>query len=682
MKLLSDLKTWSAAQFVAGAILVLALILGGILATSSSTANWPYNLFMAALPVAAYLTYALFRPFPNVAADDSATQVYRFENCVLDPVGREIRFEGRPVEMQPRVFDLVEYLVRERGRAVGKDELFEKVWPSVVVTEGSLTQSVKRARSIFRDNGISVELIKTVHSHGYRFDAEVEKVAGDGQATSVGTNISMAERLHWRPLVWSMIFGVGLAALGLWRAESVPALEQSIDANSIVVLPFENLTADESFDWFPDGMTETLSQALAGVNGLKIIGRASASKFRGTNTPHSEIGVQLNVANVVEGSVQRSAEMLRITARLVSTVDGSVLWSQTYNREFGDIFEIQDDIARSCVEQLETAFASQLANVHRRQQDPRAYEFFLKAVHQRGLRNADSLARASALFESALQIDPLYKEALLGLANTKFQRATMGSIPRELSFNEAVALIRQALSIDSEYSEAYVQLAEIQHRHYWQFEQARKTFEKAMALHPGNAEAHSAYGRFLSKIGEFEDAVLEATIARDLDPLSAGANASLAIRLIRVNALPAAREVLDQMHEQFPENGDLPWLESLWNLRNQSYAEVLSRIADEEYEYLRLSISAIAYHHLGRTEQARTALDRLIAIDADGATFQIAEVFAQWRQPDSAFDWLDRAFAKGDPGLAELLSSASFEPIYDDPRFGALLAKVGLPTLK
>jgi TolB-like protein/Tfp pilus assembly protein PilF len=454
-------------------------------------------------------------------------------------------------------------------------------------------------------------------------------------------------------------------------------------ANSLVVLPFSNLTSDEEFSWFSDGLTETLSQALTRVNGLRVIGRASANRFRDSEEALKSIAAQLNVAHAIRGSVQKDDAALRITASLIRVDDQYVLWSDTYDRNLDEIFEVQDDITSSIVRRMEVVLAKDLAvpTESGRSLDPEAYQIILRAHQLRSQRTKTSLAASDEMYREALSIEPNSKEALLGLSGTITQRATMGFLPREQSYSDAVALIHQALAIDENDAAAYLDLAEIQHRHFWNFDEARANYEKAMTLNDGDANTRSAYARFLSHVGEFDGALKEARIARELNPLSSSANSSLVLRLIRAGGLEEAAEILAEMHKQFPENGDLPWLNAMWQMKNRAYQDVLSWISQEEFDYLRLSISAIAYHHLGRTVQAVRALEELIATDAEGAAFQIAEVFAQRGMPDDAFLWLDRALAAGDPGLAELLSAETLIPLYDDPRFNELLTKVGLPTI-
>ncbi len=605
-----------------------------------------------------------------------AQRSYRIGPCTIDAGAREVRFADVVVDVQPRVFDLVCYLIDHRDRAVGKDELLDNVWPNVVVSESSLAQSVKRARDIFRQNGMD-DVIRTVHSRGYRFvAADVEELAPTATEPTVDNPPRRAAVL-WAAAVVTVV----VALLALWPQLQTPATGGSSPQNTLVVLPFEDLTGDEVASFFPEGLTDTLSNALSRVNGLRVIGRASAAGFTGSEESLSDFADRLNVANAIMGSVQKSGEQLRITASLIRVADDSVLWSQTYDRKWDDVFDVQDDVAHSIVERMEALLAAELSGYEAATavDSGEAYQLWLRANQLQSRRTEASLAAATELYRETLRIDPNYAAAWLGLAGNSYQRATLGSLPREEGFPRAVEYARRTLTLDSNNAAAHVLLAELQHRYFWDFDEAQASFEKAFEINPENAETLSAYSRFLSKIGAFDRAVEIAREARALNPLSQSAGASLVLRLLRVGESKAAAGVLEEMRAQQPDNGDLPWLESLWHLERGDYQDALQRIVEDDFAYIRLSISAIALEKLGRSAEAQAALDELIRTDGDGATFQIAAVYAQWGDADEAFAWLEKAYSHGDPGLAELHSSAHFKPVQSDPRFAELLDKVGLP---
>lgn len=677
------LLTYAVGCFV---ILQLLDILLEPLAIPLIAIRWTMLLMLGTAPILA-LVVALRNPrapFANTIAQelDEETAIFQVGNAELDTAARQIRFNKKAVDVQPKVFDLIELLVRARERVVSKDELFDVIWPAVVVSEASLTQTIKRARDLFRQNGFDCDVIRTVSRKGYQFDYPVTGVIHEQNR-----NFS-----RWLTIVMPTGLVTTLSAvLALLILSSsdiqnpVPAIEDETTANSLVVLPFSNLTSDEAFSYFSDGLTETVANSLTTVNGLRVIARASAFSFRGTEDDFATIGNELNVAHVVQGTVQRDADNLRITAKLVRVRDGYQTWTQVYNRRFDDIFSIQDEISRSIVQQMSSSLTASLIlpgsaiSTVSSPEYSEAYRLLLLGRELRRNGSGGDLLAAEAEYRKALELRPDYPEALVALSDVIRYRTVTGDLARESGFSDALSLASRAIRIDPDYAEAYVQLGEIQHRHFWAFEEAAASYAKAIELNPGSASAHSAYSRFLSKSGEFAAAVNEARVALDLDPRSSSSATSLAIRLTRARELDEARRVIDEIHTRYPDLADLPWLETNWHIRNQTYSEALQWITLEELDYLRLSLSAVSLFYLERSEQARLALEDLIESDPEGAAFQIAEVYAHWNEPDLAFEWLEKAFSLGDPGMAEMYSSVNLENLYSDTRFFQLASRVGLP---
>lgn len=612
--------------------------------------------------------------------DDNASR-FALGKAQIDLATRQIYFEGETADVQPKVFDLIEYLIRTRDRVVSKDELFDAIWPSVVVSEASLTQLIKRARNLFREHGFETDIIRTVSRKGYQLDYPV---------TSVGQTLPETARPWLAAVVPTLLVsGIALVFVLLIMLPAAPVSSPTsvtIPDNSLAVLPFTDLSPASDFGYFADGLTESVTDTLTRVRGLRVIASTSAFTARDNNLLPGAIEQQLRVGHIVEGSVQRNGDNLRISARLVRLADGSQLWSQIYNRQLDDIFSLHDDISGTIVEQMSgiltasldipTQAIAPIAN----SLDSEAYRLLLQGRELRRDGSTQALEQAELLFRQALDLKPDYAEAMVALADSIRLRAVVGELPRESSFSEALSLANQALVLQPDSADALLQIGEIQHRHFWNFEDAETSYRQAIAINPGSAAAHSAYSRFLSKAGRQNDAVNEARIALDLDPLSSSAGSSLTIRLIRGAALDEARQELDAFKAKHPDHYDIPWLEANWHIANSTYTQALQNIALEELDYLRLSLSAIALHYLGRTAQAQQALDELIATDADGAAFQIAEVYAHWQDIDAAFDWLDRAFRQGDPGLAELYSSVNLANLYADPRFVELASQIGLPS--
>ena len=676
------LLTYSVGCFV---LLQVIDILQQPLGLPSASIRWLILIILALAPLligtVAWLGFRAQQLGSERGSAESGQVLFQFGTATLDTASRRIAFNGETAEVQPKVFDLIEYLLRARDRVVSKDELFDEIWPSVVVSEASLTQSIKRARDLFRQHGFEEDVIRTVSRKGYQFDYPVTASAASPPQTrpSVGKLVVLPTAI-----VTAISLGLGLAILQ--REDASPDYPPSdINNHSLAVLPFSNLSADAEFSYFSDGLTETITNSLTRVRGLRVIATASSFRLRDADEDLGELGRQLRIGYLVQGSVQQANEQLRITARLVRVQDGTQLWSHIFNRQLDDVFSVHDDIARAVAQQMAAILAASLnlpaaaPTLTKNSNDSEAYRLLLRSRALRKSPSSDSLQTADSLLRQALQLKPNYAEALVALADVNRLRATRGDLPREKAFSDALKLARNALAINPELSDALIQIGEIQHRHFWEFEGAAETYQRAIELNPGSAPAHSAYSRFLAKSGDQETAVKEARIALDLNPLSVNAPASLTIRLIRANDLPAARQMLDNFKGRHPDHADTPWLETNWHIRAGSYNDALQWVALEELDYLRLSLGAVALHKLGRIAQAEEALAELVATDAEGAAFQIAEVYAQWQQPDKAFEWLDRAYSQGDPGIVELYSSVNLASLYSDARFPKLADRIGLP---
>jgi TolB-like protein/Tfp pilus assembly protein PilF len=463
----------------------------------------------------------------------------------------------------------------------------------------------------------------------------------------------------------------------VWRVESprlIPA--EPILAKAVAVLPFEDLTQDKELSFFSTGLSDAINDALLRSGQWTVIATGSA-KINSDNL--SELGSQLGVSHLILGSVQKQGEQLRIRASLIATESGQQLWSEIFTRTLGDVFLLHDDIANSIAER---GFG--IGSLHMEQrptQSQATSQAYLAVMRGQEHIRTSNYQAALTQFETVLATEPNYVPALAGLANATWRLATIGEINRESGFAKALSLATQVTELDPNNVEALLQIAEIQHRHFWNFPAAHASFERALQAAPSHAQAHAAYGRFLSKAGQLEESVTQAQTALKLDPLSPKAANSLAIRLLRAGREEGARNMIDKLKRNHPKDPNIPWLEANWFLSQGDYQSAFEWGTLEEYEYLRLSLTAIALHHLGRTTQAETSLNELITNDSQGAAFQIAEVYAQWNRLDSAFAWLERAFAQGDPGLIELYSSFHFANLYDDPRFQPLAVKVGLPEI-
>jgi TolB-like protein/thioredoxin-like negative regulator of GroEL len=449
---------------------------------------------------------------------------------------------------------------------------------------------------------------------------------------------------------------------------------------SIAVLPFVDMSPSKDQEYFTDGLTENLLNALAQVSELKVAGRTSSFAFKNRNEDLRSIGEQLRVAHVLEGSVQKSGVRIRITAQLINTEDGYHLWSQTYDRTLEDIFAVQDEIATEVARAMRVALLGHSAEVHEpvSQNTGSAYNDYLKGHHEANRGNLQGHERALSYFERALQQDP--NLALAWAGQSESQAYVTGFIDTDFvaGFEEARSSALRALELNPDLAEGHVALAGIQQSYDWDWAAAEASFKRALALRPGDTTIRLQLASLKSSLGRRDEAFADVQQVVEQDPLNWGAQRSLATGLAARGRFDEALRIFDQLEAADASRTALYWGRgNLW-LQQGNYERALQEFSRESFEFLKLTGEAIAYHHLQQREEAVAALQTLISTMGESASFQIAVVYAQWGDADNAMSWLERGYIIRDPGLQGIGFSTLFDPIREDTRFQAFLRKMKL----
>jgi TolB-like protein/DNA-binding winged helix-turn-helix (wHTH) protein len=470
-------------------------------------------------------------------------QVFQFGSFRLD-LTRGCVFDGdREIELRPKSFEVLRYLVENAGRLVSKDELIGRIWPNVIVNEDSLARCVSDVRQAVRDE--TQRIIKTVPRRGYLFTAPVSQGTDPTAADGVGpanvddpttngraaTAAGMAPPASGRKWLWSVGGGALLLlvaiAVGMlpWRSSTGPALP---DKPSIAVLPFKNLSGDPAQEYFSDGMTEELITSLSKFSGLFIIARESAFRYRHSHADERQIGRELGVRYLVEGSVRRDDDRVRISARLIDTENSANIWADSYDERMTGLFALQDEVARRITVTLVSHVTT--AELNRSLRTPpgsmAAYDFYLQARaemrHSIGLDHETQLAsvmKARDLLHRSLEADPRFAGALAALAGTYVRswRERLSDEYRQPStLDRALEYGRQAVELDPYMAEAHAQLAYVLH---WQYRrgEALREFERAFELNPNLADGR--YGLMLIHNGRSAEAIPFIRRVMRLDPL-------------------------------------------------------------------------------------------------------------------------------------------------------------------
>ena len=453
---------------------------------------------------------------------------------------------------------------------------------------------------------------------------------------------------------------------------------------SIAVLPLENLSGDQEQEYFSDGLTEELIALLTKIDGLHVAGRTSSFAFKGKNTGLTVVGRALNVATVLDGSVRRSGDRLRISVQLVNIADGYQLWAETFDRGMTDVFVMQDEIAGAVVAALRVKLlpGKGAGGGGRRTANPEAHTQVLLGRQAERDGNADGWSRAVEAYEAAIRLDPGYAQAYAGLALAQMNMAWSAETPAEAAEwdRRGRSTAEKAIALDPAMAAGYSVRAYIRIQAFppdWAGAEA--DYARALELNPGDADTRVSFGMLLYNVGRIPEAVAAMEKACALDPLSPRVWRVLGSYHLAVGDLPAARQALMRALEIRP--GDtmsrlvLGWTELLEG-RPQ---EALIRF-EEVPAHFRLMGTALARHALGDGEASQRALDELIARLGGLAAYQIAEVYAWRGGNDQAFEWLDRAYAQKDPGLCTLRWSPFLARLRSDPRYPELLHRLNFPA--
>src|SRR6266566_4891567 len=630
----------------------------------------------------------------------------RFGVFELDPRAGELRKHGLRVRLQEQPFQLLAMLLEHPGEVVTREELQKKLWPAdtFVDFDHGLNKAINKIREALSDSADSPRFVETVARRGYRFLADV-KVADSAPVrspdlatephptTEVSDRPDVSEKLALsKRLLPSLARKISAFALLLlmvslvaWKLHSWNLPSPVI--RSLAVLPLESLSNDASQDYFADGMTDELISDLGQISALRVISRTSVMVYKYARKPLPQIARELNVDAVVEGTVLRSGDQVRITAQLIDASSDKHLWSQSYQGELRDTLALQNRVARAIADQIRINLTPQeqaaLKNV--KVVNPEAYESYLKGRYFWNKRTADSLKVALAYFNQAIEEDPKFAQAYSGLADTyallgDWQYAVM--TPKE-ALPKAKAAAIKALELDRALGEAHNSLAFCLDGFDWDFDSAGKEFRRAIELNPGYATAHHWYAWHLALLHRYDEAIAEMRKAENLDPLSLIINADLAELLALAHSYDESIRQSRKTIEMDPNFGLAHNHLGQAYLQNQMYDEAAAELQKAVHlsgnSPTCIANLARAYVASGNRSEATKLLNGLKKRSNPGYSHasEIAVIYAALGDTDQAMNWLEKGYEERfNPGV---LLRPGFDPLRSDPRFEDLLHRIGLP---
>jgi TolB-like protein/DNA-binding winged helix-turn-helix (wHTH) protein/Tfp pilus assembly protein PilF len=642
--------------------------------------------------------------------------VVRFGTYQVSLQSGELRKAGLRIRVQQQPMKLLEILLEHPGAVVTREELRTRVWPdeSFGDFDQALNIAIGKLRSALEDSAENPRFIETLPKRGYRFIAGVsvvdadappkrpESAAGDlpgsqekGRKAEPGdkredAGLAVGPKRRLWPMrgvivAAALVIIISLSTLSVWLFRSRAPAPRGI--RSIAVLPLENLSGDASQNYFADGMTDELITDLAQISALRVISRTSVMVYKGAGKPLPQIARELNVDAVVEGTVLRSGDQVRITAQLIEASTDKHLWSQSYEGELRDTLALQNRVASAIADQIRINLTprEQAALRSAKAVNPEAYQSYLKGRYFWNKRTADGLKAALAYFNQAVEEDPKYAQAYSGLADTY---ALLGDWQYGvMSFKEALpkakAAAIKALELDGSLSEAHTSLGYSLRAFDWDFDSAGKEFRRAIELNPGYATAHHWNAMNLGLLGRPQEALVEMRKAESLDPLSLIINADLAEFLLLTHSydesVEQGRKIIEMDSTFAIGHKQLGDAYLLKHMDKEAIVELQKAVELSGRSPICIADLARAYVASGKMNEAMKLLSDLEKSSNTSFTNapHIAMIYASMGDNDQAMHWLERAYEERfNPSI---LLRSGFDPLRSDPRFEELMRRIGLP---
>lgn len=656
-----------------------------------------------------------------------AKRLYKFGSFCLDPAEHVLLRDGEPIPLRPKEFAVLLALVENHGHVLTKDEFLKGVWPGQFVEEGNLNRHISSLRRVLGESSDAPQYVETVPKVGYRFVANVQEIVHPGtdieerefrdhssdvvierrtvariitEEEEVANGVlesslqttalpaSAEKQVNRRRAVTRMAVAVLLVALTLalayaWSSRQSKGTKTVATVRSMAVLPFKPIgTADED-QYLGLGMADALITKLSNIREINIRPTSAVRKYDAPDQDPVAAGRELRVEAVMEGSVQRVGDRIRVTVQLVSVPDGAPLWAEKFDEQFTNIFAVQDRISEQATRALTLSTSGQELMTKRYTENSEAYQLYLKGRFFWNKRTIEALNKSVGYFNEAVQKDPTYALAYVGLADSYSLLSDYGGLPPEKAYREAKRAAEKALALDERLAEAHAALGLIKTSYEWDWPGAEKEYRRAIELNPNYETAHQWYAEYLSGMGRHQEAITEIRRAKEINPVS------LIINAVEVSVLYIAREY-DQAISQGQKTLEM----------DPNFAEVygyLRRCYDQKGMYKEAIAARQKRRQLAGLDAEETAALREAAAATSARVYwqkrleqlveeskeelstavDMAEIFAQLGQKDEAFKWLERAYEERSVMMMYLKVLPNLDPLRSDSRYADLLRRVG-----
>ena len=637
-----------------------------------------------------------FLPLQPAKVQDSVKFGDGFE---LDLGAGRLSRSGRVLKLERIPMEILLLLVQQRGELVTREQIVERVWGKDIYldTDNSINGAIRKVRQVLKDDPEQARFIQTISGKGYRFIAPIIEAGAEAEVSAPipATELPAVEESDGRfgrgrwivGALAALVLIVAVAAYFRWTT-SQAKLPRTHERTMLAVLPFENLTGDAGQEYFSDGMTEEMITRLGSLDPdhLGIIARTSVMHYKHSQEQLRQIASELGVQYVLEGSVMRDADQVRITAQLIQMKDQTHIWARQYDRQLKDLLTLQSEIAQEISDEIQTSLGDRKSSAPAVEpalspQEYEAYNLYLEGQYFWNKRTVSGFQQAINYFQQATAKDPNYARAYAGLADTYSLMAGYSGAPSSGFVPQARAAALRALQLDDKLPEAHAALALIVQNHDYDWETAEREFKRAIELNPNYATAHQWYAEHLTWRGRFDEALRESERARQLDPLSliiASDNGATLYYARQYDRAIAQLAKVREMDPDFPRASII--LEAY--LQKEMLAEAMAgfkKMPSGNWPWY-WSNAAYVYGRTGHTSEAEQALRNLLEITGQQPvdSIVVVQAYVGVGNNNQALIWLEKAYAEHSNGLTALRVDPIYDPLRNDPRFQDILRRVGL----
>lgn len=632
---------------------------------------------------------------------------YRFRDFELDSSRYELRRQGRNLRLEKIPMDLLILLLEKNGDLITREEIVERIWGKNVFTDSDagINTAIRKIRQTLNDDPENPRFVQTAVGRGYRFLAPVTSVTPVEQSP-VGINVAQANaptsehpvsshaksrKLTGLWVTTSVVAVIALALIGsnvLRLRDRILRRPASPTIHSIAVLPLENFSGNPAEDYFADGMTDELTTNLAKVRSLGVIGRTSVMRYKGTHKSIPEIARELKVDSVVEGSVVRDGDNVRITAQLIDGSSGRHLWADDFERPRSDVLQLQKEVALKIVQQIRVTLTpdEEIRLTGAAAVDPKAYEANLKGRSYWNQRSEAGIMKAIEQFNAAIQADGSYAEAYSGLADSYTALGYFSYLDPNDAFPRAKAAADKALELDPTLAEAHSSLGYYNLYYAWDWKESEKEFRRSIALNPNYATAHEWYSVYLLAMGRPDEAMVEIRRAQQLDPLSPLINTDVGFQFYYNKRYD---EAIQQLRNTLQTDPKFPlahlWLGRAYQQKGM-YEEAISEYRQTDTSWPEWVVSLAAIGNVegiaGKKSEAREMLSKLNTLSEVKyvTPYGTALLYAGLGDKIQTFNWLDKAVQGRSHWLVWMRLDPRWDDVREDPRFKEIVRRVEFPN--